>query len=234
VQLDGGTEFQPILKSYPTIQFHISCPYTPQQNDLVERRHRHVVELGLTTMFHASIPQTYWPDIFKSVTFVINHLPSSSLSFDTPHMLYLEDSQIIPSSKFLIIVVIPLYDPTCQINLHYVLPHVFSWVIQHYTRATNVSTLIPIKFSFPAMLSILFHSKISFILLLPHPFLLFLLLHWLFSNQLQHLLPHNIPHALHLFPLPLLYVSKHDERLSLPLLLQHPIYLSRHIKCRLV
>jgi hypothetical protein len=41
------------------IRFQIFCPYTPQQNGLVERRHRHIVELGLATMFHASIPVQY-------------------------------------------------------------------------------------------------------------------------------------------------------------------------------
>jgi Reverse transcriptase (RNA-dependent DNA polymerase) len=40
-------------------------------------------------MLHGVIPQSYWPDIFKSVTLVINHLPSSALSFDTPyHVLF--------------------------------------------------------------------------------------------------------------------------------------------------
>jgi hypothetical protein len=39
VQLDGGTKFKPIIRSHPEIQFHISYPYTPQQNGLVERKH---------------------------------------------------------------------------------------------------------------------------------------------------------------------------------------------------
>jgi hypothetical protein len=36
VQVDGGTEFLQILRSYPPIQFRVSCPYTPQQNGLAE------------------------------------------------------------------------------------------------------------------------------------------------------------------------------------------------------
>jgi hypothetical protein len=59
MQVDGGTKFLPIMRSYPTIQFHVSCPYTPQQNKLVERRHCQVVELGLASMFHAQLPQSY-------------------------------------------------------------------------------------------------------------------------------------------------------------------------------
>jgi GAG-pre-integrase domain len=59
LQIDGGTEFLPIIRANPQIRFQIFCPYTPQQNGLVERRHRHIVELGLATMFHASIPVQY-------------------------------------------------------------------------------------------------------------------------------------------------------------------------------
>jgi hypothetical protein len=80
VQIDGGTEFKPMMRAHPTIQFHIFCPYTPKQNGLVECKHRQIVELGLATMFHSSIPLQYWPDVFESATFVLNSLPSSSIS----------------------------------------------------------------------------------------------------------------------------------------------------------
>jgi GAG-pre-integrase domain len=56
VQIDGGTEFHPMIRSHPTIQLYISCPYTPQQNGIAERKHRHVVELSLASMFQARIP----------------------------------------------------------------------------------------------------------------------------------------------------------------------------------
>jgi hypothetical protein len=56
MQLDGGSKFLPIIKSNPSIQFHISYPYTPQHNGLVKRRHRHIVELSLASMFQAQIP----------------------------------------------------------------------------------------------------------------------------------------------------------------------------------
>jgi hypothetical protein len=67
LQLDGGTEFLPIIKANPQIQIHIFCPYTPQQNDVIEKKHRHIVELSLATMFHAYIPIQYWSDIFESI-----------------------------------------------------------------------------------------------------------------------------------------------------------------------
>jgi hypothetical protein len=44
---DGGIEFKPLLTQYPEIQFHIFCTYTPEQNGLVERKHRHLLNLAL-------------------------------------------------------------------------------------------------------------------------------------------------------------------------------------------
>lgn len=58
VQTDGGGEFQPLI-SFLTKQgpIHIlTCPYTHQQNGTAERKHRHVVEIGLTLIAQVNLP----------------------------------------------------------------------------------------------------------------------------------------------------------------------------------
>jgi hypothetical protein len=91
VQCDNETEFKPLISQYPAIHFQFSCPYTPKQNDLAERKHRHIVELGLATMSQASIPLHYWDEVFQSVVFVINRLSSSVISMTTPfELLFLQ------------------------------------------------------------------------------------------------------------------------------------------------
>jgi Reverse transcriptase (RNA-dependent DNA polymerase) len=84
VQCDGGTEFKPVMRQNPDITFQVSCPHTPEQNGLAERKHRHIVELGLANLFHASIPLSYWDVIFESTVFVINRLPTSVLGSKSP------------------------------------------------------------------------------------------------------------------------------------------------------
>ncbi|KAJ4762199.1 Gag/pol [Rhynchospora pubera] len=82
---DGGTEYKPITKYFPQIVHQTSCPYTPQQNGNAERKHRHIIELSLATMSYASIPSLYWDEIFSSVVFLINRLPSNkSIPFTSP------------------------------------------------------------------------------------------------------------------------------------------------------
>lgn len=82
-QCDGGGEFisTTFLQHIEQcgIQQFISCPYTPQQNGLAERKHRHLVELGLSMMFDSKMPQKYWVEAFSTANFLINLLPTTAL-----------------------------------------------------------------------------------------------------------------------------------------------------------
>ncbi|PKU64398.1 Retrovirus-related Pol polyprotein from transposon TNT 1-94 [Dendrobium catenatum] len=63
----------------------ISCPYTPEQNDLNERKHRHL--LGLTRMLlHAAhLPNPFRAEAISTANYLINRLPSSAISNQTPY-----------------------------------------------------------------------------------------------------------------------------------------------------
>lgn len=70
-QSDGGGEFTSTnLKTHLEmcgIIHQLSCPHTPQQNGVVERKHRHIVETGLSLLFHSNVPMRYWVDAFCTV-----------------------------------------------------------------------------------------------------------------------------------------------------------------------
>ncbi|RVX21294.1 Retrovirus-related Pol polyprotein from transposon RE1 [Vitis vinifera] len=84
------------------------CPYTPSQNGIAERKHRHVTETGLTLMFHARVPLSLWVEAFSTAVFLINRLPSPSLAGKTPYellnvflvLLTLVLSDSLPSPSF--------------------------------------------------------------------------------------------------------------------------------------
>ena len=75
-QCDGGTEFtNNKFRSHLTscgIVLHIACLYTPSQNGIVERKHRHVTETGLTIRFHACVPLFLWVEAFSTTVYLIN------------------------------------------------------------------------------------------------------------------------------------------------------------------
>ena len=88
-QVDGGGEytnnaFQNFLANHG-IRFRSSCPNHPEQNGLVEWKHRHIVETGLTLLAHAHMPNTYWVDAFNTAVYLINRLPTCVLNYLSPY-----------------------------------------------------------------------------------------------------------------------------------------------------
>lgn len=59
IQSDGGGEFQSLSKLLNSfgIAHRISCPYAHQQIGTVKRKHRHIIEIGLSLLSHSSTPK---------------------------------------------------------------------------------------------------------------------------------------------------------------------------------
>jgi len=66
VQTDWGGEYEK-LNSFFTkigISHHVSCPHAHQQNGSAERKHRHIVEVGLAILANACMPLKFWDEAF--------------------------------------------------------------------------------------------------------------------------------------------------------------------------
>lgn len=83
---DGGKEYQGLKTMFANsgIQHLISPPYTPQHVASAERRHRHIVETGLTLLHRASLPLSLWSYAFNAAVYLINRLPTSILDSKSP------------------------------------------------------------------------------------------------------------------------------------------------------
>lgn len=64
------------LLSTAGISHMTSPPHTPEHNGISERKHRHIVETGLTLLTHDGIPKTYWTYAFATAVYLINRFPS--------------------------------------------------------------------------------------------------------------------------------------------------------------
>ncbi|CAN0899653.1 Retrovirus-related Pol polyprotein from transposon RE1 [Linum grandiflorum] len=69
-----------------------SCPGVPQQNGLVERKHRHVLKLARAILLHSGVPSQFWVEAVHIVVHLINRQLTPTLQNRSPfNALY--DSQ---------------------------------------------------------------------------------------------------------------------------------------------
>jgi len=61
-----------------------SCPYTPQQNGVAERKNRHLMEVARAMMFHTNVPKHFWSDAVVSASYLINRTPTKILLDSSP------------------------------------------------------------------------------------------------------------------------------------------------------
>ena len=87
-KFDGGgkftsNEFKAYLSNHG-IAHHISCPYTPQQNGVVERKHRHIIETAIALLSQPSLSYSVWTFVVQIAISLINVLPTSVLGWQSP------------------------------------------------------------------------------------------------------------------------------------------------------
>ncbi|KAJ0432465.1 putative RNA-directed DNA polymerase, Protochlorophyllide reductase [Helianthus annuus] len=89
IRCDNGGEFtsNKMKKFYGEegILLETTCPHTPQQNGVVERKHRHLLETARALMFQACLPLKFWGECIQAATYIINRLPSKVINNRTPY-----------------------------------------------------------------------------------------------------------------------------------------------------
>ena len=69
-----------------------SCVDRPQQNGIVERKHKHILKIARVLRFQAALPVHFWGDCVKTATYIMNRLPTLVLGNKTPYEILLNQS----------------------------------------------------------------------------------------------------------------------------------------------
>ena len=67
------------------ISRHLTAPYSPQQNRVVERRNRTLLEMTRNILKHMSVPTWLWGEATRHATYLINRITIRSLTGETPY-----------------------------------------------------------------------------------------------------------------------------------------------------
>ncbi|KAD0786919.1 hypothetical protein E3N88_43719 [Mikania micrantha] len=93
IRCDNGGEFTSNqmrnFYSDQGIALETTCPHTPQQNGVVERKHRHLLEVARAIRFEANLPIKFWGECVLTATYIINRVPSKVLNNKTPYEVLL-------------------------------------------------------------------------------------------------------------------------------------------------
>ena len=67
------------------IRRQLTCPNTPQQNGVAERKNRHLAETCRSMLHSKNVPPKFWAKCMKTVAYVINRLRQARLDFISPY-----------------------------------------------------------------------------------------------------------------------------------------------------
>jgi hypothetical protein len=102
---DNGIEYTNMAfgeyLSSQRIQHQTTCPYTPEQNGVTERKNRHLLEVTRCMMMSMNVPKHLWGQVVLTATYLINRMPSRVLDWKSPiEMLKGKSQDVIPLKTF--------------------------------------------------------------------------------------------------------------------------------------
>lgn len=75
------------------IKRHVTAPYSPQQNGVIERRNITVMEMTRSILKHMSIPNYLWGEATRHSTYIINRIDTRVVKDRIPYEFFMGESR---------------------------------------------------------------------------------------------------------------------------------------------
>ena len=92
IRSDGGgeyfsNEFSDYLQNNGVWR-KFSWRYTPQQNEVTDRKNRHIAEIARALMMKKNMPHSYWAETVSTAVYIMNRTPTIAIHAVTPEEKY--------------------------------------------------------------------------------------------------------------------------------------------------
>lgn len=67
------------------VERHLTAPYSPQQNGVVERRNQSILSMARCMLKTKGLPGYFWGEAVSTAVFILNQAPTRALDGKTPH-----------------------------------------------------------------------------------------------------------------------------------------------------
>ncbi|GKB51791.1 zinc finger, CCHC-type containing protein, partial [Tanacetum coccineum] len=78
-------KFHVLVENETGLNHHFTKPYSPQQNGVVERQNRSVIEMARSMMKSMQVPDTLWGEAVRQAVYIQNRVPTKTLGDTTPY-----------------------------------------------------------------------------------------------------------------------------------------------------
>ncbi|WRX13419.1 Integrase [Theobroma cacao] len=79
-----GAEFEKYLQHFG-ITHQLTVPYSPQQNEISERKNRTLLEMARCLLFQKKLPKTFWAEVVNTANYILNISQTRVLMQTTPY-----------------------------------------------------------------------------------------------------------------------------------------------------
>ena len=86
----GGPQKTSSLKENVGIVHQLTAPYNPQQNGVMERKNKMILEMTRCLQHEKDLPKVFWAEATSTVVYLLNKLPTKTLKKQTPFEVWFE------------------------------------------------------------------------------------------------------------------------------------------------
>jgi len=121
IRVDNGLKFISMRNFFlkKNIECQRTCVYTPQQNGVVERKHKHILNTARALIFQSHLPLEFWGQCVLTVPYIINRLSLFLLKNKSPlEMLYNRPPSLSHLKTFGCLCYATVVSPKKKFDLH--------------------------------------------------------------------------------------------------------------------